>query len=84
MTVDPVAREAWKSSFRSLGNGLVLNRHGGFSECPTRYPRGNQRPVVCELEVKHRKARVVERKFKWNLRRVEKDPMLMLDSEPFN
>ena len=116
----PLAREAWKSSFRSLGNRLVLNRImnriGGFSECPTRYPRGNQkgspsnidiiamkamsvarlsakcvavggethlvagltdhRPVVCELEVKHRKARVVERKFKWNMRQVEKDPML--------
>jgi hypothetical protein len=99
----PLAREAWKSSFRSLGNRLVLNRIGGFSGCPTRYPRGNQkaspsnidviamkamdvarlsakcvavggeahliagltdhRPVVCELEVKHMKPRVVERKF---------------------
>ena len=112
----PLAREAWESSFRSLGNRLVLNRIGGFSECPTRYPRANQkgspsnvdviamkamdvarlstkrvavwgethlvagltdhRPVVCELEVKHMKARVVERKCKWNMRRVEKDPTL--------
>jgi hypothetical protein len=112
----PLAREAWKSSFRSLGNRLVLNRIGGFSGCPTRFPRGNQkgspsnidviamramdiarlsakcvavggkvhlvagltdhRPVVCELEVKHRKPRVVERKYKWNMRRVEKDPAL--------
>ena len=36
----------------------------------------DHKPVVCELEVKHRKASVVERKFKWNIRRVEKDPML--------
>ena len=94
-----LARESWKSSFRSLGNRLVLNRIGGFSEFLTGYPRGNQkaspsnidviamkvmdvarlsakcvavggevhlvagltdhRPVVCELEVKHRKPRVV-------------------------
>ena len=39
------------------------------------------RPVVCELEVKHRKPRMVERKFKWNMRRVEKDPAL---KEVFN
>ena len=104
----PLAREAWKSSFRSLGNRLVLNRLGGFSEYPTRYPRGHQRgspskidviamktmdvarlsakrvvvggenhlvvrltdhrPVVCELKVKHRKVRVVEREFKRNMR----------------
>ena len=39
----PLAREAWKSSFRSLGNRLVLNRIGGFAECPTRFPRGTKR-----------------------------------------
>ena len=30
------------------------------------------RPVARELEAKYRKVRVVERKFKWNMRRVEK------------
>ena len=36
----------------------------------------DHRPVVCELEVKHKITRVVDRKFKWNMRRVGKDPML--------
>ena len=40
-------------------------------------PTGH-RPVVCELELKHRKPRVVEPKFKWSMRRVEKDPTLEL------
>ena len=57
----PLAREAWKSSFRSLGDRLVLNRIGGFSECPTRYPRGNQKASPSNIDVIAMKAMDVAR-----------------------
>ena len=57
----PLAREAWKSSFRSLGSRLVLNRIGGFSECPTRHPRGNQKGSPSNIDVIAMKAMDVAR-----------------------
>ena len=39
----PLASGAWGSSPRSLGCRLALDRVGGFAECPTRPPRGNQK-----------------------------------------